>query len=182
MSQLSNKELKILGEISRNSVISQRELSRATGVSLGLINVILKRFLKTGYLHVSSLNKRKLEYILTPQGFLAVARKTYHYATSTIRDYQLLHRSLSVLLYQLRESGFNYFSIYGDGEIRLLIETLAKQEFKESSAILGSDHRDEPGAVVLNVTAEPVAHDFQGQVINVLEKLGNGEEAMDTRQ
>ena len=94
MSQLNDKELQILRQIERNPLISQRELSRATGVSLGLINILLKKFLRTGYMQVSQLNKRKLEYVLTPQGFLAVTRKTYQYANRTIRDYQHLYSQL----------------------------------------------------------------------------------------
>lgn len=171
MAPLNDKELTILSHIARNSLISQRQLSSATGISLGLVNVLLGKFLKAGYLKVSQLNKRKLEYFLTPSGFVAVARKTYQYATRTIRDYHQLHSQLSDLLAKLHESGFAYFSVHGDGELRDMIEAIAPRIFDGRQAILGSEHRDDPGAVVLNVTAEAVADDFDGHVVSVLERL-----------
>lgn len=172
MTTLNDKELKVLDHVGRDASISQRELARITGISLGLINVILKKFMKTGYLKVSQLNKRKLEYVLTSQGFMAVARKTYQYATRTIREYHQLHTQLSDLLRELRESGHEYFSIHGDGELRQLIVAIAPSIFEGDCAVLGEEHRIEPSAVVLNVSTEPMIESFTGKEVKVLERLG----------
>lgn len=170
---MKDKELKVLDQIARNSVISQRELSRATGISLGLINVILKKFLQTGYLQVKALNKRKLEYVLTAEGFLAVARKTVHFATRTIRNYRQLHDELTSLLTELHESGYSYFSIHGDGELREMIENLVPMIFAGNGAKLVRDHQVGPDAVVLSVSTEPLEKDFEGHVIDVLGRIEN---------
>ncbi len=171
MDKLSDKELQVLDRVGRNSSISQRELARDTGISLGLINVILKKFLQVGYLQVSRLNKRKLEYVLTPAGFLAMARRTYNYATRTIRNYQSLHSQIAALLSELCKSGYDYFSIHGDGELREMIEVIAPGILSEGLASLGSEHRDGPNAVVLNITAEPIVPEFNGSVVSVLERI-----------
>lgn len=169
MSSLNDKELRVLDEIARNSSISQRELAVATGVSLGLINVILKKFLKTGYLQVTHLNKRKLEYLLTPKGFMAVARKTYHFATRTIRDYQQLQNQLSILLSELCDSGIAYFSIHGDGELRELIQSIGPNIFKNHESVFGEEFRDDPRAVILNVTADKLGLEHKGHIVSVLD-------------
>jgi DNA-binding MarR family transcriptional regulator len=172
MSDFNDKELSVLDHVGRNSSISQRELARATGISLGLINVILKKFLRTGYLQVSQLNKRKLEYILTREGFMAVTRRTYQYATRTIRNYHQIHSQLSALLIELNDSGYDYFSIHGDGELREMIEAIAPSLFSEGQAALGEEHRNESGAVVLNLTVAPMEGDFDGEEVKVLERIG----------
>lgn len=172
MTTLNDKELRVLDLVGRNSSISQRELARATGISLGLINILLKKFLNVGYVKVSRLNKKKLEYVLTPKGFLAVTRKTYQYATRTIQNYRQLQTQLTALLSELQQSGYRYFSIHGDGEIREMIEMILKNTFNDRWFLLGAEHRKEPHAVVLNVTGEPMAGDFRGSVVSVLERLG----------
>ncbi len=171
MDKLSNKELQVLDQVGRNSSISQRELSRATGISLGLINVILKKFLNTGYLQVSQLNKRKLQYGLTPEGFLAIARKTYRYATNTIRNYHQIHSQVAALLKELSSMGHDYFFIHGEGELRQLIEAVAPSVFDGSSASLGEEHREVEGVIILNVSAEPISEDVKGKEIRLLDRL-----------
>ena len=171
MSTISDKELKVLDQIARNSVVSQRELAQTTGISLGLINVILKKMLKTGHLQVLRLNRRSLEYLLTPSGFLAVSRRTYTYAAQTIRNYHRIHRRLSALLEELNEQGHNYFSIHGEGELKELVTSLAKEILKNSSAFIGEEHRDDDDAAVLSVAADPRIPDFSGKIINILDLL-----------
>jgi len=172
MPSLNDKELIVLDQLGRNSLISQRELAKATGISLGLINVILNKFLKTGYLQVASLNKRKLEYLLTPQGFLAITRRTYQFANRTIQNYRNLQSQLADLLLRLNQDGFNYFSVHGDGELKEMIELVAASTFSEGMARLGDEHRTDSQAVVLNITADPMSGNFDGKIISVLESLG----------
>lgn len=171
MSTVSDKELKVLDQIARNSSVSQRELAQTTGISLGLINVILKKLLKTGHLQVSRLNRRSLEYLLTPTGFLAVSRRTYTYAAQTIRNYRRIHGRLSQLLEELNDHGYVYFSIHGEGELKELVTSLAKEILKNSSAFIGENHREDGDAAVLSVAADPRIPNFSGKVINILDSL-----------
>lgn len=172
MPNLNDKELIVLDQLGRNSLISQRELAKSTDISLGMINLLLKKFLGGGYLQVARLNKRKLEYILTPKGFLAITRRTYMYANRTIQDYRNLQRQLAELLLSLNQDGFTYFSVHGEGELKEMIELVAAGTFSGGMARLGADHRNDSQAVVLNITAEPMPDDFEGKIISVLESLG----------
>lgn len=169
---LSEKEVIVLDRIARNAAASQRALSKATGISLGLINVILKKFLRTGFIKVTNLNKRQVEYLLTPAGMLAATRRTYHYATNVVRNYGILQRSLRDLLQRLYGNGYRYFSIHGEGELRELIQSLFSSWMNGSSAALGVEHRLTPDAVVLSITADPMETDFRGRVVNILESIG----------
>lgn len=169
---LTEKEVQVLGHIAQHASVSQRALAKTTGISLGLVNLILKRFIKTGYLKVARLNKRQLEYVLTPEGFLETARRSYSYATRTIRSYNALQTRITDLIHQLIQQGYRDFAIHGDGELSHLIASIMAQQLPGNGL-----HRD-PGvhgsaeSVVLNVGTEMIEHPTGGAVVNVLEKIG----------
>lgn len=172
MSLLNDKEVLLLDHVSKKSSLSQRELAKKTGISLGLINVILKKLIRTGHIKVSHLNKRKLEYLLTPQGFLEAAKKTCEYTISIIRNYKTIETNLSNLLRELHKSGYDYFSIQGDGELKDLLESTFHKCLEEVPATLGSEHRKDPRAIILNLTVDPPPEGYKGDVLNILEKIG----------
>ncbi|MBI2345683.1 MAG: winged helix-turn-helix transcriptional regulator [Deltaproteobacteria bacterium] len=172
MDALTEKEAQVLGHIAQHASISQRGLAKTAGISLGLVNIILQRFIKTGYIHIAKLDKRRVEYVLTPVGFLQTVRRTYSYATRTIQSYQALQTSLTALIHQLIQLGYRYFSIHGDGELYGLIASIVTEQTSAYGTVLGLDHRGDAAAVVLNVTPEVVASPNGGAVVNVLEKIG----------
>lgn len=169
---LGHKETAVLNHISKEGSISQRELSKLSGISLGLINVVLKRLIQNGYIRISQMNKRKLQYFLTPLGLSEIAQKTHREATSTIKNFKRMQVDLDNLLKGLHHSGYDYFSIYGDGDLRDLVESTFRTCLEEAPVTLGMGHRQDPRAVVLNVTPEPMDGGFKGDVINILEKIG----------
>lgn len=172
MYKSSDKEEIILGSLVKKSSLSQRELSRSTGISLGLINLIMKKFIKTGYIQISHLNKKKVDYLLTPDGLLYVAKKTYRYANNTIKSFQQIQSNLLSLLKGLYESGYTYFSIHGDGELSKLIESTFEEALKETPAILGTEHRKNSHSIVLKVSVDPLGPNFKGESLDVHERLG----------
>lgn len=172
MSNLSDKEIYLLEQISRKNIMSQRELARKTGISLGLINVLLKKLLRDGHIRVSHLNKKKLEYQPTGLGLVATARKMQVQTAKIIRNYRQIQEGLAALLQDLKQEGIRYFSIHGDGELRDLLESIFHSLLDASEVTLGDQHLDAPHAVVLNLTPSPFGPEFQGNVVSVLEKLG----------
>jgi hypothetical protein len=112
-----------------------------------------------------------MDYTLTPEGILQVSEKNHRHATNTIRRYKLIQSNLANLLKKLHTSGYDYFSIHGDGELRELVESTLRTCLEEAPVTLGTEHRKDPRAVVLNVTPDSFPRDFQGEVVSVLEKL-----------
>ena len=64
--------LKLLKELSKDSTLSQRDLSNKLGLSLGKVNYVLNALLDKGLLKTkrfkNSRNKRAYMYILTAEG------------------------------------------------------------------------------------------------------------------
>jgi DNA-binding MarR family transcriptional regulator len=82
---VNENELKIIEEISREKGLTQRDLSKKTNLSLGAVNIILKRLVGRGALKTKNLNPKKIEYIITPKGFAEKAKKSYNYFLKTVK-------------------------------------------------------------------------------------------------
>jgi len=76
---IMDKEYIILESIDNNSAITQRELSKKLGVSLGAINILINKMVKEGLIKIEKLNTNIILYMLTPKGFIEKVNKTYKY-------------------------------------------------------------------------------------------------------
>ena len=74
-----DKELILLDEIGRKAGVSQRELAEKSGVSLGNVNLLLKKMVKEGLVKIESSPANRVLYMLTPKGMAEKANKTYRY-------------------------------------------------------------------------------------------------------
>ena len=113
---------RILDVIARSPRVSQRDLATSTGLSLGLVNLTIKRLIRTGHIKAAHLDRRKVEYILTPKGLMQKTRRTYSYLSRTIGTFLEYRRRLEALVADLKENGCQNFGIRGGGEIAQLVE------------------------------------------------------------
>ncbi|MCK8061248.1 MULTISPECIES: winged helix-turn-helix transcriptional regulator [unclassified Fusibacter] len=69
-------EINMLQVISDHDYISQRAISNEVGMSLGNVNILIKKFIKTGIVMTEKLDGNKVRYMLTPKGFTYLSKKT----------------------------------------------------------------------------------------------------------
>lgn len=62
---MEESELLILEIIENNSSVTQREISKKSGLSLGMVNLLLKKFVKKGFVKLERLDGKSFRYILT---------------------------------------------------------------------------------------------------------------------
>jgi len=83
---------KLLKLIEADSHLSQREISKKMGVSLGKTNYCLKALIDKGFIKFQNFynNKKKSAYIyfLTPQGIEEKAQVTYRFLQRKIKEYE----------------------------------------------------------------------------------------------
>ncbi len=93
---------KILKLIEADSVISQRELAKALGISLGRTNYCLKALIDKGLLKVSnfknSKNKLAYMYLLTPRGIEEKSVITLRFLKAKIAEYENLSAEIKLLM------------------------------------------------------------------------------------
>ncbi|MCB5189983.1 MarR family EPS-associated transcriptional regulator [Methylobacillus arboreus] len=92
---------KILKLVQEKPDISQRELAKALGVSLGKTNFCLKALVEVGLLKVSnfrnSKNKLAYMYVLTPKGIEHKATVTINFLKHKIKEYEQLAHEIAEL-------------------------------------------------------------------------------------
>lgn len=106
-------EYQVLNHLQDNEKTSQRAIAQQTGLSLGTVNILIKKMVRKGLVKVDKLNSRTMRYILTPKGMREKARLTYQYVSSSYRQIMLISRAVEALIaseYSVREE---------DGEVVL---------------------------------------------------------------
>jgi EPS-associated MarR family transcriptional regulator len=85
---------RLLQLLSANPHLSQRDVARELGISLGRVNYCLKSLMQKGWIKVSnfrnSRNKAAYIYLLTPRGIEAKAGVTVRFLQAKLREYEAL--------------------------------------------------------------------------------------------
>lgn len=104
---------------------TQRGLAKQTGYSIGLINTILKKLTKTGYIKIATINKKRIQYLLTTKGFAATSRVAYNYVLRTFRDYHKLYIQIAAFFQNLSDKGHQKFYVScEDQELKQLLQVV----------------------------------------------------------
>lgn len=108
-----NRELQLLSKISNNEHVTQRQLAKELGLSLGLINGIIQDMINKGYINVQQINSRSLKYIITPLGEKEKDLKTYD---EVVVSYKMINRvryRAKKIIEEQVEKGYFDFYLYG---------------------------------------------------------------------
>ncbi|MDO9087408.1 MAG: winged helix-turn-helix transcriptional regulator [Anaerolineaceae bacterium] len=112
-----HRELALLEQISVDPDATQATLASQLGVAVGTINWHLKRLIEKGYVKVRRAERRKLRYIITPEGLALRARLTIDYIQTSMGLYRLVRERSLKAISQVRKSGLNEIRLSGDGEV-----------------------------------------------------------------
>jgi len=119
------KELSILQSIHASPQdVSQRDLARIAGLSLGMTNAILKRLAAKGMLTIKKVNNRNIRYAVSPKGLEAISRKSYHYFKRTIRNVVYYKETLEELVREIGSRGFTGIVLVGKSDLDFIVEHL----------------------------------------------------------
>ncbi|OGC10068.1 hypothetical protein A3F86_03270 [candidate division WOR-1 bacterium RIFCSPLOWO2_12_FULL_45_9] len=165
---ISEKELKVIDEISREKGLTQRELSRRTELSLGSVNVILKRLATRGIVKTKNLNSKKVEYLLSPQGFSEKAKKSYNYILKTVNLVKFVRGEIAKIVLGEFNKGQKKFVVLGDDDLADIIELALKGfDYSRVNDIRNNKDKD---ALILIGKGKRTTNGFRS--INIAEKLG----------
>ena len=111
------RDLTLLEQIEQNPDATQASLAAQLGVAVGTVNWHLKRLINKGYVKVRRAERRKLRYIITPEGIALRAHLTINYVQTSFRLYHQTRQRVIELLRQARQQGFDGVRLVGDGDI-----------------------------------------------------------------
>lgn len=97
---------KILKLVEIKPEISQRELARELGISLGKANFCLKALIEKGFLKATnfrnSQNKLAYMYLLTPNGIEEKSSITIKFLKAKMKEYELLQTEINLLMQEAK--------------------------------------------------------------------------------
>jgi EPS-associated MarR family transcriptional regulator len=106
---------KLLRLVQASPEMSQREIARELGISLGKVNYCLRALIKKGWIKVTnftnSQNKAAYMYLLTPRGIERKAALTVQFLHVKVREYETLREEIAQMR---REAGQIGIPLDGD--------------------------------------------------------------------
>jgi predicted transcriptional regulator len=111
------RELTLLEQVERDPDVNQSALASQLGVAVGTVNWHLKRLIAKGYVKVQRAERKKLRYIITPEGIALRARLTVDYIERSFDLYHKTRQRVKDHLQTARAAGYNRIRIRGDGDV-----------------------------------------------------------------
>jgi DNA-binding MarR family transcriptional regulator len=142
----STRDLRLLEHIELDPDVTQASLAGQLGVAVGTVNWHLKRLVSKGYVKVKRAERRKLRYIITPEGIALRARLTMDYIDQSFRLYRRVRNRVAELLGELQEAGYPEIRILGDGDVA----DICRLTCLEQGVLIG-EHPDLPALEVQGV-------------------------------
>jgi EPS-associated MarR family transcriptional regulator len=99
----------LLKTLEDNPDLSQRDMAKRLGVSLGKVNFCLNALVAKGLLKVNNFrnseNKLAYAYLLTPRGVEERARMTVRFLKYKMQEYEQLHAEIEALKREAEQKG-----------------------------------------------------------------------------
>ncbi len=103
----TTREMILLEQIEDDPNITQASLATHLGVAVGTVNWHLKRMIAKGYVKVKRAERRKLRYIITPEGITFRARLTVDFIEQSFLLYRNIRKHTRELLVEVKRTGID---------------------------------------------------------------------------
>ncbi|NDL68720.1 winged helix-turn-helix transcriptional regulator [Anaerotalea alkaliphila] len=177
MNKTYDNELLILSQIDANPDTTQRDLSRHTGLSLGSVNLLLKKMAKEGLIKIESIPAHRVAYMLTPRGMVEKANKTVNYIKRHYNAINQTKENIKTVMTTLLAEHPTLYILRTQDEVGNLVVTAVEEMPPAQAATINFIHTMEEAKgshipVVHCVPDESLEHmGYANPTINLLEKL-----------
>jgi len=179
---LDEREFELVNIVGAKLGANQRDLSRHLNLSLGMTNMLLRRLVTKGYIRIKQLDRRKVEYILTPKGFSEKMRKSVNYTLKTITSIGLIKKNLLNILKDLYAQGARKFYIFGASDLGGLIEMALWENFRQDCSLVQVEEiSSEMTDGVVLICREDVHLPVGFKAVNMIEELARDEQLVGAR-
>ncbi|RJQ28016.1 winged helix-turn-helix transcriptional regulator [Candidatus Parcubacteria bacterium] len=121
------KTLKIMEALEYDQVQSQRDLADKLGISLGLVNALLKTLVKKGHFKIRTIPKSRVKYLLTSEGAAEKSLLTYRYINYSLTFYRDIQNMFRSLFSTLTNEGKERIVLFGKGELSEIASAIMKK-------------------------------------------------------
>jgi DNA-binding MarR family transcriptional regulator len=111
------RELTLLEQIENDPDVNQSTLATQLGVAVGTVNWHLKRLIAKGYVKVKRAERKKLRYIITPEGIALRARLAVDYVEKSFSLYRKTRQRVREYISEVQSAGYDRLRIIGKGDV-----------------------------------------------------------------
>lgn len=111
----------IADTLKEEPLASQRILAKNAGMSIGLMNAVLKRFVERGWIMFSNVNLRKLSYAITPEGISELTARSHNFAKHTFELANKYNEIIYKVVQNAKNEGKSKLALYGKSNLRFLL-------------------------------------------------------------
>ncbi len=122
------RELILLETIEQNPDVNQSTLADKLDVAVGTVNWHIKRMVEKGFIKLKRAERKKLRYIITPEGLAFRAHLTVKYVENSMMLFRRTRRRVLELLAEIRAEGYDSIQIFGEGDLVDVIRLTCLEE------------------------------------------------------
>ena len=111
------RELTLLENIENDPNVNQSPLATHLGVAVGTVNWHLKRLIDKVYVKAMRAERKKLRYIITPEGIALRARLAVDYVERSFSLYRRTRQRVREFLDEIQQAGYDRVRILGRGDV-----------------------------------------------------------------
>jgi DNA-binding MarR family transcriptional regulator len=161
----SNSELEFLTAIERGEVVTQMTLRNRIGVSIGLINALVKRGVRNGYVKARKVPFKRYAYYVTPKGFTEKSRLVALYLEHSLAFFRGARSEYSDIFARARSNGRSRLVLVGSGELAEIAILAAWGEGLKLLGLLDSETNQDQHYGVRIIRSLEEIESFDGVVI-----------------
>ena len=160
-----DKDFMLLNAIEINHDTSQRDLAHKTGLSLGSVNLLIRKMIREGLIKMEQIPVNRVIYMLTPKGLAEKADKTLRYAVRHYNAIQETKQRIRRKLDLLNATHDRIFVCQPEHELKDLVKATIIEYIQENpqARVLLIDRQDldkiargNQKVIVLYLPEEPV--------------------------
>lgn len=114
MVQVEN-QLRILQVLERDPETTQASLATQISMSVGSVNGHLRGLIREGYVKPIQMERRRLKYLVTPEGVALKERLAAEYLEASLGVYRELRGGAAELLAAIKAAEYEALAVAGDG-------------------------------------------------------------------
>jgi len=173
MHQKEINALRLFEALTSTENQSQRQIASNLKISLGLVNALIKSFVRKSYFEINPKPESTPKYLITPAGVAERSRLNYKYIHHAIELYKEIQKRIDNLFSTLNFNGKNQVVLYGSGELSIMVRDRMKEHNITLLSIVDNEKKliNLDFDVILIIELESVISIVQG-----LEKVGIAKE------
>ena len=104
--------------------LTQRDLARSSGLSLGMTNALLKRLMERGWLLMKRSSIRSVRYVLTPEGVAELVKRSIGFIRQASENASRYRDRIDEFITKAKTSGVRTIVLVGPSEADFILETV----------------------------------------------------------